>query len=127
MLLRDWLVKDSLMSKLKFLADEDVDARLVKSLSKKGVDIKFATKSVKNSKLYLLACKEQRVLLSLDKDFLNTALFLPSQLPAIVVVRMHPFDVSEVESLLLNFIKEFSDKFEGKTLVLKRGGITTAD
>ena len=127
MLLKDWLVKDSLMLKLKFLADEDVDARLVKFLSNEDVDIKFAPKGIRNSKLYSLACEEQRVLLSLDKDFLNTSLFPPLQLPAIVVIRIHLLNISEVESLLLNFIKEFSDKFNGKTLVLRREGIATAD
>ena len=99
--------------KFKFLADEDVDARLVKSLSSKDLDIKYAEKGVRNSKLYLLACEEGKAILSFDKDFLNTSLFPPSQLPAIVVVRIHLFDVSKVESLLLNFIKEFSRKFEG--------------
>ena len=68
MLLSGWLARDLSISKLKFLADEDVDARLVKSLSDKGIDIKYAPKGVKNSELYALACKEERVLLTLDSE-----------------------------------------------------------
>ena len=127
MLLKDWLVKDLLTSKLKFLADEDVDARLVKSLSNKGIDIVYSPKGIRNSDLYSLACKEERALLTRDKDFLNTALFPPSMCPAIVVLRMHPPDVSRTEHSLLKLIEQFSDNMKGKTLALKEEGIDIAD
>lgn len=129
MLPSGWPAKGLLTSnsRLKFLADEDVDARLVRSLSSKGVNIKYASKGAKNSELYALACKEKRALFTLDKDFLNTSLFPPSKLPAIIVLRVHPPEVSKLESLLLKFIKEFSDEMKGRTFVLKDKGVESAD
>ena len=127
MLLSGWLVKDLSTSKLRFFANEDVDARLVKLLVNKGIDIKYAPKGEKNSELYSLACKEKRVLVTRDKDFLNTALFPPSRLPAIIVLRVHPPDVSKLQSLMLKFVEGFSDKMKGKTLVLREEGAEIAD
>src|SRR3989338_3944420 len=107
------------MSKFKFFSDEDVDARLVKSLSDKGIDIKYAPKGIKNSKLFSLACKESRAILSRDKDFLNTSLFPPTKLPLIVVLRIHPPAFSRLESPVSKFFKKLSDEMEGKTWVVK--------
>ena len=115
------------MLKLKFFSDEDVDARLIKSLSDKGIDIKYADKGIKNSKLYSLACKESRAILSRDKDFLNTSLFPPSKLPLIVVLRIHPPTFSRLEPPVLKFFKKLSDEMKGKTWVIKEKSFSEAD
>jgi len=127
MLLKDWLVKDLSISKLKFFADEDVDARLVKSLLDKGVDIKYAAKGIRNSRLYSLACKESRGILSRDKDFLKTSLFSPSKLPMIVVLRVHPPVWYKLEPLVLQFLEKFSDEMKGKTWAIREDGFAAAD
>ena len=127
MLLRGWLVKDLSISKLKFLADEDLDARLVRALCDKGVDVVFASKGIRNSELYSVACKEGKALLSLDKDFLNSSLFPPSKLPAIVIMRVHPPKVSKLESLFLKWLEKFSDDMKGKTWVITDEGFSIAD
>ena len=127
MLLKGLLVKDLSISKLKFFADEDVDARLVKSLSKKNVDVRFAPKGIRNSKLYNLACKESRAILTRDKDFLKTSLFPPSKLPVIVVLRVHPPVWYKLEPLVLQFLEKFSDEMRGKTWALREDGFSAAD
>ena len=75
MLLRELPEKSLSMLKVKFLCDEDVDARLVKFLVNEGVNISYREKGLKNSKLYSLASKDSQAILTRDKDFLNTALF----------------------------------------------------
>lgn len=115
------------MPKFKFFADEDVDARLIKSLSARGIDVKYAAKGVRNSKLYLLACKESRVILSRDKDFLKTSLFPPSRLPAIVVMRVHPPVWYKLEPLVLQFLEKFSKEMKGKTWIIEEDGFSAAD
>ncbi len=114
-------------SKPKFLADEDVDARLVKSLSNRGIDIVFAPKGIRNSSLYFLACEKQRVLLSFDKDFLNTSLFTPSRLPAIIIVRIHLPELAKLESLLVKWVEKFSDKTRGNTWIITEEGARIVD
>ena len=126
-LLKGWLGKDLSMPKLKFLADEDVDARLIKSLSSKGIDIKYTEKGVRNSKLYSVACEESRAILTRDKDFLKTSLFQPSKLPAIVVMRVHPPAWSMLEPLVMQFLEKFSDDMKGKTWMITEEGFSLAD
>jgi len=110
------------MLKPKFFSDEDIDARLVRFLRDNGVDIIYVEKGVKNSRLYSLACKEERGILSRDKDFLNTSLFSPSKLPAIVVIRVHPPILSKLKPLVFGFIEKFSDDMRGKTWELREEG-----
>ena len=120
-------MKDLSISKLKFFADEDIDERLVKLLLDKGVDIKYAEKGIRNSKLYSLACKESKAILTRDKDFLRTSLFPPSKLPAIVVMRVHPPVWYKLEPLVLQFLEKFSDEMKGKTWALAEDGFSLAD
>ena len=122
MQLKDLPEKDSLMLKPKFFSDEDVDIRLVKFLSEKGIDIIYAEKGIRNSELYSLACEEKRAILSHDKDFLNTSLFLPSKLPLILIIRIHPPKLSRLEPKVLYFIRKLSEDMLGKTWELREEG-----
>lgn len=124
MLLKDWPVRDLLNSNLpKFLADEDVDARLVNFFSSKNVDIEYAPKGIKNSKLFELACNKKRFLLTFDKDFLNISLFSPSKLPGIAVFRVHPLEFSRLKTISLHFLESLSNEMMGKTLIITEEGI----
>jgi len=127
MLLKNLLVRGLSTLKFKFLADEDVDARFIKSLSDRGIDIRYADNGIRNSKLYSLACKEGKAILSLDKDFLNTSLFPPAKLPAILVIRAHPPSTSKYESLFLQWSNKFSDKLIGNTWILAEDGTRVID
>jgi len=87
------------MSKFKFFSDEDVDARLIKSLSDKGIDIKYAEKGIRNSKLYSLACKESRAILSRDKDFLNTLEIWRKELATNIAIRNLELTEDEIKDI----------------------------
>ncbi|MAG02862.1 hypothetical protein CMI42_05990 [Candidatus Pacearchaeota archaeon] len=110
------------MLKTKFLSDEDVDARLVKYLIKEGVDISYGEKGLNNSKLYSFACEENRAILTRDKDFLNTEFFSASNLPLILVLRIHPPELSKLKPKVLNFIKNLSEDKLRKTWELREEG-----
>ncbi len=127
MQLKDWLVKDLSILSFKFFSDEDIDARLIKFLSDKGIDIKYAERGIRNSKLYSLACKESRAILTRDKDFLNTSLFSPTKLPLIVVLRIHPPTFSRLKSPVLKFFEKLSDEMKGKTWAVKEESFSEAD
>ncbi|MBS3081102.1 DUF5615 family PIN-like protein [Candidatus Pacearchaeota archaeon] len=110
------------MLSLKFFSDEDIDARLISFLLENEIDIKFSEKGIRNSELYALACKENRGILSRDKDFLNTSLFSPLKLPLIMVIRIHPPELSKLKPLILNFIKNLSEDSLRKTWELREEG-----
>src|SRR3989338_2930529 len=126
-LLKNSLVRGLSTLKFKFLSDEDVDARFIKSLSDSGIDIRYADKGIRNSKLYSLACKEGKAILSFDKDFLNTSLFPPAKLPAVLIIHVHPPSTSKYESLFLQWLNKFSDESIGNTWILAEDGIRIID
>ena len=99
----------------------------IKSLSDKGIDIRYADKGIRNSKLYSLACKEGKAILSFDKDFLNTSLFPPAKLPAVLIIHVHPPSTSKYESLFLQWLNKFSDESIGNTWILAEDGIRIID
>ncbi len=95
---------------IKFLADENVDARLVKFLSGKNIDIKYSSKGLRNSKLFSIACEENRVLLTHDKDFMNILLTSDQTFPGIVIIRIHPPRLEKLETSIINLIEYFSEE-----------------
>jgi len=110
--------------KMKLLADENIMLRLVGFLNKAGFDTKFAPKGWRNSELFLLANKEERILLTHDKHFLNSELFPPKLSSGIIVLRIHPPDLAKLKSALLKLFKELSEEdIKGKLLVLREDSV----
>lgn len=73
---------------MKFLADENVKGRLVKWLQMLRYDVTTAPKGVKNSQLFALAKQTGRVLMSNDRDFLNSALYPVEGTPGRIILRI---------------------------------------
>ena len=57
--------------KVKFLFDENVDARLEKFLKQKGIDIIRKSKGLANGKLAEFSRLEERVFVTNDEDFIE--------------------------------------------------------
>ena len=109
---------------MKFLTDENIKSRVVKFLIEKGFDTKYGPRGDKDSKLFSLAIKERRVLLTHDKHFLNTSLFPPKLSSGVIVMRIHPPTLLMLESALLKLLKTFSEKeIKGKLLVLREDSV----
>ena len=87
---------------MKFLLDENVHRGLFSFLVDLGHDVKLSPKSIKNGKVFELALKEERVLISQDADFsaYKSSKHLETQKRAISI-------------LLKNFlnVEGFRDKF----------------
>ena len=99
----------------KLLADENVKAKLVRFLTEEGVDVKYAAKGMKNSAFFTVACKENRVLLTHDKGFLNTALYKLTSSQGVVVIDIHQPNISTLKSAITRLFKELAPKdFKGK-------------
>lgn len=75
---------------MKFLTDENVKGRLVKWLQTLGYNVTMAPKGVRNSQLFELAKQTGQVLISNDKDFLNSALYPIEGTPGRIILRIFP-------------------------------------
>ncbi len=106
------------------MADENVKLDLVKFISSKGVNIIYAPKGIKNSELFSFASKQGRILLTNDSDFLNTSLYPIKSSPGVILLRIHPPELSELKAVMLKLLKEFSPQdIRGKSLVLRQESI----
>ena len=110
--------------KAKLLADENVKAKLAKFLVEQGFDVKRAPKRAKDSELFSTATKEGRVLLTHDKDFLDAAKYPPKSCPGIILLSIHPPELSKLKSATLKLLREFPEDLRGKTLILREEGVT---
>lgn len=109
----------------KLLADENVKAKLVKFLVEQGFDATQAPKGLKDSELFASAVKEGRAILTHDKDFLNSARYPPKSCHGIVLLRIHPPELSKLKSATLKLLNKFSMKdLKGKTIVLGEYGVS---
>ena len=109
---------------INILADENVKLDLVKFISSKGVNIIYAPRGIKNSELFSFASKQGRILLTNDSDFLNTSLYPIKFSPGVILLRIHPPELSKLKIGMLKLLKEFSSKdIKGKALVLREESI----
>jgi len=109
--------------RLKLLLDENVDVRLSSFLKEAGFSVLLTPKGLTNGAVLELAKKESCVLLTNDKDF------GVSQLPksgsvGIVVFRLHPPSLTNLESALDKLLRRFSpEEFAGKVFLLSEEGV----
>ncbi len=108
---------------MKFLIDEDVPAGLVKFLMSVGHDAVRVAPASPDPEIAKRAMRESRILVTLDKDFTNTALYPPREMN-IIHIRIHPpYENTIVGSFrkLLSSIPPV--KIQGLTILEKEGHI----
>ena len=109
---------------MKFLADENVSAYLVKHIAGFGYDIKYTQKGLKNSKLLKIAIEQERILITHDNDFANPSLYRPEDYQGIIVLRIHPPVIDKLKQALTDFLDKYKDKIiKGKIIIVEENGI----
>lgn len=91
---------------MKFLADVNIPQSLINRLVEEGFDVLDVKKQdpfLSDAELINIAKKEQRIILTLDKDFISLTQFPKYQVPTIVVRlrNQHPEKIAEKVSALL--------------------------
>jgi hypothetical protein len=105
----------------KFLLDENIPKSVKKLLESKGFTAENVPKGIADSNAADLAKERKAAILSRDSDFLNRALFPPSQFFGIIIFVIHPprpEKLATALSLLLAKVK----KFKGKLLIVGESG-----
>ena len=76
---------------VKFLCDENISSSLAKSLRKKGYDVKDIKEEklfgTPDSEIIKIAFKENRIILSHDKDFANLVSYKKSKHKGVILIR----------------------------------------
>ena len=87
-----------------FLLDENVHIGVGAFLQGKGHDAARVPSGIKNGEVINLACAQNRVLVTHDKDFLKPARRYPSGFPGVICVRIHPPTFSAVSEALAKLL-----------------------
>jgi|SRR3989344_8706012 len=103
---------------MKFLLDENVHSGVFSFLSKIGYDVKWVPKSVRNGEIFLLAVKEERILISRDADFLASR-FISSRHFGIWLLRLSPEDIEGQRNTISNLLKQYPESESFKDKIVK--------
>ena len=104
--------------KIKFLFDENVDARLERFLKLKDVDIVKKSKQLKNGSLAEYSLSEKRILVTNDEDF--SELFSSSTIFSVVWLRIPQRNIESSKAIFLRLLEEYKsiEDFKGKLIKL---------
>ena len=104
---------------MNFLIDEDVPVKIMRELTAFGHNVtRVPTKSsdINNAKL---AQSQNRILITLDKDFANTLLFPPTKFN-IILIDIHPPYKNIILDALTKLLKTLPSKeFKGLIILME--------
>lgn len=110
-----------------FLTDENIPPAVAEFLRQKGFDVKEArevgTPAISDSRIIELARREERVLVTFDRHFVNLLLYPLDSHYGIIRIRIHPPLLSDIVQSLEHFLLKFDLATIKRTLiVLEREG-----
>ena len=109
---------------MKFLADEGVDRSIVDGLRKLHFDVYFVVdevRSLDDSTLLQLAAKEQRVLITRDKDFGELVFRLGQVHSGVILIRLDGYDTNERADIVCRLIEQYVAQLPQAFAVIQKG------
>lgn len=120
---------------MRFLADENVFPKVVSHLIEIGYDVKDSKSSnllrASDDEIMEFCIKEERTLITFDKHFANILRHPPENTFGIIVIRMHPPILKDVQKVLERFLSgnwpvweqgPIVKTLKGKLIVLTKKG-----
>ncbi len=89
---------------MRFLLDENMRAEIAEFLKRRGYDVLFVPKGLKNGEALALAERESRILITFDSDFENDLMYPPSKYHGMIRIRIHPPHVVKLTQALDNLM-----------------------
>ncbi len=108
---------------MRVFIDQMIRQELAKTLRDHGHDVirasEIGLERADDAVILDVACREGRVLLTLDGHFGNWAVLPLNRHPGVVRLKVHPPTVSAIESLLISFLaKHRQAEFENRLVIL---------
>jgi predicted nuclease of predicted toxin-antitoxin system len=114
------------MALLRFLADESCDYSIVRSLKAAGYDVlavsEYSTRSI-DRELIEQAYREQRVLITEDKDFGWLVFVSRADSAGVILIRFSGNARRELADLVVKLINEHAEELTGAFVVIQPGHI----
>ena len=94
---------------MRFLADENIHAKLLPFSREAGHDIRFVAKGTADPKVAALAKAEGRIILTHDMDFANTDRHPLSSHSGVILIRINPLYLNKMKAALTNLFQSIPE------------------
>ena len=111
---------------MRFLADDSCDYALVRTLRRAGFDVLSVSEDApgaEDSEVIGLALREERILLTEDKDFGRLVYSHGHQTLGVIFLRFPTFARKQVSRDVLNLLKRQGEKLAGSFVTVQPGRI----
>ena len=113
------------MPEFRILADENINADVVRPLRKTVENITYARKGLKNGELFKFLIESSRILITHDGDFADQNKYPAHKTQGVVLIKIDPaLDETILDALTSLFHKLPLEDFDGKLVVLDQDGFT---
>jgi predicted nuclease of predicted toxin-antitoxin system len=111
---------------MRFLADESCDFAVVRALRRAGFDvlcISESTPRAEDSEVIGLALREERILLTEDKDFGRLVYSHGQETLGVIFLRFPTFARKQISRDVVDLVKQQGEKLAGSFVTLQPGRI----
>jgi len=111
---------------MRFLADESCDFAVVSALRRAGFDVFCVSESTpraEDSEVIGLALREERILLTEDKDFGRLVYSHGQETPGVILLRFPTFARKQISRDVVNLVKQQGEKLAGSFVTVQPGRI----
>ena len=112
--------------KIRFLADESCDFTVVRGLRRAGFDVLCVSESTPgaiDSEVIRIALREERILLTEDKDFGRLVYSHGQETLGVIFLRFPSFTRRQISRDVLNLVKQQGEKLVGSFITIQPGRI----
>ena len=109
---------------MNFLADEGVDRSIVDGLRKLDFDVYYVVdevRSLDDETILQLAEKEQRILITRDKDFGELVFRLGQVHAGVILVRLDGYDTNERADIVCKLVDQYQNQLPHSFAVIQKG------
>ncbi len=113
-------------TKPRLLLDECVPQLIFQALQNLRFDTKWIGKecpSASDREVVELAVRENRVLVSLDKDFGAILMIEQPEIPGLVLFRIKVIELEKLKTIIIDFLERYGSRLAGSLTVYKEGRI----
>jgi len=113
---------------MKIFANENLFDPIIDYLKSLGHDVislrEAGLLGISDDEVYQLACKENQVILTMDKDFTRTFRFPPKSCGGIIVIKIYRRTVDETLNIFKTFFNEIKEEdIKGNLVIITPEGV----
>ena len=111
---------------MRFLADESCDFAVVRTLRRAGFDVLSVSETApraEDSEVIGLALREERILLTEDKDFGRLVYSHGQETLGVIFLRFPTFARKQISRDVLNLVRQQGEKLAGSFVTVQPGRI----